>query len=158
MDAGIFVDDCSFPISGGWCQRREIVNNCRLKAGSFALALHPRRIRAVWRVYGRPATNVDRSVHIGKGSVPARRAKERGLSTTVGFINMSTLRTFPRRVARIDKYNRYTGAGSLVGYERTQLCKGPAMQYRTLRPSSPDPRTNMREIFQRYPSLRALRP
>ena len=30
------------------------------------------------------------------------------------------------------------------------------MQYRTLRPSSPDPRTNMREIFQRYPSLRAF--
>lgn len=116
-----------------------------------------RRIRGGRPAYGGPATDTHRSVHVGVGSVPARCAHKRGLCSTGGFIALSTLRTFPRRVARIDHQH---GDASLRCFGRNKLAhlaKRPTVEDSTLRATSPEPRAKSRQRFEGYRALRALR-
>src|SRR6186713_2924304 len=66
---------------------------------------------------------------------------------------MPTRWTRPTGVACIDKDHRHTGKHGFVDHEPLQLCERPAMERCALRPSSLDPRANMRQSFQRYPAL-----
>jgi hypothetical protein len=52
--------------------------------------------------------------------------------------------------------DRHTRQSSLVDDTGAKLEKRPTMERGALRPSSPDPRANVRQILQRYRSLRAF--
>ena len=58
--------------------------------------------------------------------------------------------------ARVNEVDRNARQCRLVDDKEPQLEKGPAMECRALRPSSPHPRPNMRQILQRYRPLRAF--
>ena len=134
------------------------VNNCQLKQAAL-----PWRYPAVWwsiravrLVYGSPATDVDRSDHVGRPSEAAGCATKRGLCFAVGFVDMSTAGHSPRRIARINAVDGNTRQPRFVGEKRLELRKRPAMQRCALRPASLDPRANVRQVFDRYRSLRAF--
>src|SRR5258706_3429482 len=61
-----------------------------------------------------------------------------------------------RGIPRINEMDRHTRKYCLIDDIGLQLRKGPAMECCALRPSSPHPRANMRQVFQRYRSLRAF--
>ena len=106
-----------------------------------------------------PASNVARCVGIGVGGEAARRARDLVASWSVFLADTAARRTSPARVARVNQFNQATPISLLfVGNLRFRRsakaheCKDSALLF-----SSPNPRTNMRQIFQRlYSPLRAF--
>ncbi len=90
------------------------------------------------------------------GSVPTGCAEELGLGLPVLFGAMPTRWTGPTRIPRINEMDRNTVQLRFVGYKLLQLPEGPTMQCCALWLPSPDPRANMRQVFQRYLPLRAF--
>ncbi len=113
-------------------------------------------IRAVWHAYRCPTSNIARRDHIRMTSESAGYAHKRSLGLAIGFINATASRTGARRVSRIDKVDRNTSQRGLVRNKGAKLKESPAMEYGTLRPSSPNPRANVREVFKRNRPLRAF--
>lgn len=112
--------------------------------------------RVVWQTHNCPAGNVPSSDHIRIASVATGGAKELRLRLTIGLVDMPTCRTRSAGIAWIDEAYQYTRKQGLVDHKRLQLCEGPRLQYRALRLSSPHPRLDMRQCFQRYSSIRAF--
>ena len=110
----------------------------------------------VWVVESTPASNVARCVGIGIGCEAARLARELVACWTVFIADASTRRASPARVSRVNQFNRYPDKPALVGNLRLKVCESPRVQDSALLFSSPNPRTNMRQIFQRYSPLRAF--
>lgn len=52
--------------------------------------------------------------------------------------------------------NTYTNPQRLIGKKGLELCKAPGVECCALRPSSPHPRTNVRQIFDGNRALRAF--
>ena len=87
----------------------------------------------------------------------AGAAKELGLTATVGFLDMPTHSALLAGVFRVHQDNRDTGQSRLVVDELPQLGKAPIAVSRSLfGPSSPGPRADVRQVFQRYRAVRAL--
>jgi hypothetical protein len=137
------------------------VNDPSLKALGLSLALHHRCIRDVRPIDCGPADVLSstrkREPHIRIPSEGTGGAEELSSRFAIGLVDMPTAWARSAGVAWIDKAHRHAKTGSLIDDKRLQLCKGPRLQYRALRLSSPHPRLDMRQIFQRYPSICAFR-
>ncbi len=103
--------------------------------------------RAFGQFTGAPASNNDGSVQVGICGVPAGPAEKFGLRRTVQFIDMRTSGTFTRGVTRIYLDQWDARNSGLVGQEGSELRECPRVQYRSLIPSSPDPRANASQFF-----------
>ena len=110
----------------------------------------------VWQDYGCPAADVARCVCIGISGESARLAREFVARWPVLFANAAARRTGPTGIARVNKFNRHSDKPALVGDLRLKVSESPRVQDSALLSGSPDPRTNMRQIFQRNSPLRAF--
>jgi hypothetical protein len=112
--------------------------------------------RYVRVVESTPASNVTGCVSVGVSGKSARLARELVACWPVLIADVSTRRALPRRVARVNKFNRHTDEPALVENLRLEIGEGPRVQNAALLSISPDPRTDMRQIFERNPSIRAF--
>ena len=81
-------------------------------------------------------------------SVATRYTTEGGLIGAVGRVRMAADWTVARGVTGIDQHDRNTDPLCFVADKGTELGERPAMQVRTLLPSSPHPRANALEVFK----------
>ena len=89
-------------------------------------------------------------------SETARQAHKRGLGFAVLFRALSTNWTRARGITRVYVVDRHPRQLRLIADKAPQLRECPTMQRGALRPASPHPRANVRQIFQRYRPLRAF--
>src|SRR6185295_16922942 len=96
--------------------------------------------------------------HIRWPSEAAGCADKTGLGFAVLAATMPThrIRTGPRGIARINEVDHHTVQLSFVADKGTQLRECPGVECCALRPPSPRPRADMRQIFQRNRTLRAF--
>src|SRR4029453_17605510 len=80
----------------------------------------------------------------------------RSLGFAVLFGTMPTGRACTRGITRIDEVDRHTAQLSFVADKCPELREGPGVECCALRPSSPHPRANVRQFFQRNRALRAF--
>ena len=95
-----------------------------------------------------PTRNVSGSENIGGASEPAGKATKVVSGGTVSFVDMSTVGTGPRCVARINQPHRHTGHRRLVGDEHPELMERPRMQVGTLSASNRYPVADTLEVFE----------
>ncbi|GAA5528208.1 hypothetical protein Hgul01_02005 [Herpetosiphon gulosus] len=80
-----------------------------------------------------------------------------GLVLPIALVAVTTGATGTRCVGWIDQHDAHPRYGCLVGHKLTQLVETPiAVSRPLLSAGSLDPRTDMRQIFQRYLSLCAF--
>ncbi len=134
------------------------VNDCQLKQAALLWRDNRRSscLRAVRRVYSRPASNIARSDRIGWPSEATRYADERSLGFAVLFRAVAALRAGARGISGVNEVDRHTTQLSFVGDKRPKLRECPRVECCALRPSSLHPRANVPEIFQHNRSLRAF--
>lgn len=111
----------------------------------------------VWVVEGTPARYFSRCVCVGIGGKPARLTRKLIACCPVLSADVSTRRTGAGSVSTIDKRYRDSDKPALIGNLSLQIGKGPRVQDAAMRFVSPYPRSNVRQIFQRYSALRAFR-
>ncbi len=78
------------------------------------------------------------------------------MGLAIFFDALPTGRTGTTRIPRINDVDSDTAQSRLVRDKLLQLPERPTVEGCPLLPSSPDPRPDMRQIFQRYLSLRAF--
>src|SRR6266498_2773673 len=134
------------------------VNDCQLKQAALLWRYRTIGIRAVWPVYSGPAknTNILSSDPIGKASEPAREADKRGLCFPIRFRDMPAGGTCARGIARVNPLYLTTTTQRLIGDKGLELSEAPRVEGCALRPSSLDPRANVRQIFDGNRTLRAF--
>jgi hypothetical protein len=134
------------------------VNDCQLKQAALLWRDNRRSscLRAVRRVYSRPASNIARSDRIGWPSEATRYADERSLGFAVLFRAVAALRAGARGISGVNEVDRHTTQLSFVGDKRPKLRECPRVECCALQPSSLHPRANVPEIFQRNRPLRAF--
>ncbi len=102
-----------------------------------------------------PQSNIARRVFVCVVGMAARTTDKLRLTFSVGFIAMSTLRTSPRCIARVNQHEIDTGELQLVRDESAKLRERPAAHLGSLLFPEPCPLPNMRQILQRNSALRA---
>ncbi len=103
-----------------------------------------------------PASNVARCVSVSIGGVAARLARELIACWPVLFANASTHRARPAGVSWVNKFHRHSDKPAFVGNLRLKVGECPRVQDAALLFSSPNPRSDVRQILQRNTTLRAF--
>jgi hypothetical protein len=103
-----------------------------------------------------PARYFNRRDVICKPSEAASHTKETRLSFPVLLSDVTASGTRPRCIARIYHHDRHTRKDGFVRDVCPQLSERPTKERGTLSPSNRNPRANVRQVFQRYRSVRAL--
>ena len=93
--------------------------------------------------------DIDRGVDVRIQAETALLTTKGGLGLSIGLFAMSTLATGTTRVSRINKPDRDTRPGCLVGDVHPQLEEGPAMPFVAILTPNRCPLSNPREVFER---------
>src|SRR4030095_209204 len=128
----------------------------RLKPGAFHLA-RASELTGLRRIYEAPKSGeIPGCVEISGNRVATVQTTKCRLAWSVALLTMVALTADARGIARIDQHDGHPGPSRLVFEEPPQLEKRPAAMSIALTPPNRDPRSDMRQVFQRDPSLRVL--
>ena len=105
---------------------------------------------------GCPACDVDRTDMIGMIGESARLANKLRLTSSVGFVVVSTLGTNARSASWINNHHGNSSKKSLVCQKRSKLKERPSRMHRSLTLPDRCPFADVRQIFQRNPSRGVL--
>lgn len=103
-----------------------------------------------------PARNIASCVSIGIGGKPTQLTRELVACRSVLLADAPARRTCSAGVAWVHKFNRYPDKPALVANLRLEISERPRVQDAALLFRSPDPRANVRQIFERNSPLRAF--
>lgn len=115
-------------------------------------------IRDVRRIDKRPtqSTNVPGSVRVSMGGEATLPTLEGRLIRAIRLLRMAALRTATAGVAGINGHNGNSSLLCLIDDKGPELSEGPGMENAAHLPPSRNPRTNMRQFFQRNRTLRVF--
>ena len=120
--------------------------------------LHLNRLPHAWPVYGGPAQSrevLGRDV-ISKSSETALTTQEPGLTRTIGRLCVPIRGTASARIPGIYEEDGHSSHLGLVDQEGLKTAERPGVEGGPLAAMSPDPRTDVLQIFEHDPSLCAF--